>query len=86
MQMDKASLIGDATAYMQELQKKATKLSEEISQLERRLQGEGGTGDDEFGVHLPQKETDREKKSGRHKMLQVQVARTTFLIRVLVNR
>lgn len=69
--MDKASLIGDATTYVQELQKEATKLSEEISQLERRLQGEEEGGCD-FDVDIPQKETNREKKSGRHKILQVQ--------------
>ncbi|XP_031484077.1 transcription factor FER-LIKE IRON DEFICIENCY-INDUCED TRANSCRIPTION FACTOR-like [Nymphaea colorata] len=83
--MDKASLIGDATTYVQELQKEATKLSEEISQLERRLQGEE-EGGYEFDVDIPQKETNREKKSGRHKILQMAVVRTDeceFFVKII---
>ncbi|KAF3793494.1 Transcription factor FER-LIKE IRON DEFICIENCY-INDUCED TRANSCRIPTION FACTOR [Nymphaea thermarum] len=83
--MDKASLIGDASTYVQELQKEATKLSEEISQLERRLQGEE-EGGYEFDVDIPQKETNREKKSGRHKILQMTVVRTDkceFFVKII---
>ncbi|XP_031483904.1 transcription factor bHLH13-like [Nymphaea colorata] len=58
--MDKASIIGDATAYVQELQKEATKLSEEIVQLECCL--EGGEGRRcELDFDTPKQVTDSEE-------------------------
>jgi uncharacterized protein YlxW (UPF0749 family) len=40
--MDKASIVGDAVLYVQDLQKQATKLKTEISGLEASLEGSEG--------------------------------------------
>ncbi|KAL6199846.1 hypothetical protein ACLB2K_029628 [Fragaria x ananassa] len=40
--MDKASIVGDAVAYVQDLQKHAKKLEVEISGLEASIEGSGG--------------------------------------------
>ena len=41
-QMDKASIVGDAVLYVQDLQKHAKKLEAEISSLEASIEGSGG--------------------------------------------
>ncbi|KAF3793495.1 Transcription factor [Nymphaea thermarum] len=62
-QMDKASIIGDATAYVQELQKEATKLSEEIVQLECCFEGGGGGRRCELDFDTPKQVTNSEESS-----------------------
>ena len=40
--MDKASIVGDAVLYVQDLEKHAKKLEAEISDLEASIEGSGG--------------------------------------------